>query len=84
LTCRLEGDGDVEIVRVAGIQQAQPGDLTFVANSRYLAQLATPQASAVILGRTNPADLPPPAQYCGPTIRIPRLPALSRCSPTRR
>jgi UDP-3-O-[3-hydroxymyristoyl] glucosamine N-acyltransferase len=41
LECRLEGDGEVEIVRVAGIQQAQAGDLTFVANPRHLTQLAT-------------------------------------------
>ena len=50
LQCRLEGDGDVDIVRVASILQAQPGDLTFVANARYLPQLATTRASAVILG----------------------------------
>jgi UDP-3-O-[3-hydroxymyristoyl] glucosamine N-acyltransferase len=38
---------------VAGIQHAQPGDLTFVANARYLPQLASTRASAVILGGTN-------------------------------
>ncbi len=47
--CRLEGDGDVEIVRVAGIQGAGPGDLTFVANAKYEKLLRTTQASAVIL-----------------------------------
>ncbi len=52
LECRLEGDGEVDIVRVAAIHKAGPGDLTFVSNARYLAQLATTQASAVILGRT--------------------------------
>src|SRR5262249_31246685 len=50
LECHLDGDGDVEIVRVAGIQHAQPGDLTFVANVKYLPQLASTRASAVILG----------------------------------
>ena len=49
LACRLEGDGDVDIVRVAGIAQAQPGDLTFVANAKYAPQLATTRASAVIV-----------------------------------
>ena len=53
LQCRLEGDGDVDIVRVAAIHSAQPGDLAFVANARYLPQLATTRASAVILGRTK-------------------------------
>jgi UDP-3-O-[3-hydroxymyristoyl] glucosamine N-acyltransferase len=53
LQCRLEGDGDLDIVRVAAIHSAQPGDLTFVANVRYLSHLATTRASAVILGRTG-------------------------------
>ena len=49
LACRLEGDGDVEIVRVAGIQHAQPGDLTFLANPKYEAAVAQTRASAVLL-----------------------------------
>jgi UDP-3-O-[3-hydroxymyristoyl] glucosamine N-acyltransferase len=53
LHCRLEGDGDLDIVRVAAIHAAQPGDLTFVAHARYLPHLATTRASAVILGPTN-------------------------------
>lgn len=51
---RLEGDPDIDIVRVAGIEQAQPGDLTFVANAKYLAHLEATKASAVIVG-TNVA-----------------------------
>ncbi|MGE3512525.1 MAG: UDP-3-O-(3-hydroxymyristoyl)glucosamine N-acyltransferase [Vicinamibacterales bacterium] len=47
---RLEGDPDIDIVRVAGIEQAQPGDLTFVANSKYLGHVETTRASAVIVG----------------------------------
>src|SRR5262245_14706236 len=49
LACRLEGDGEIEIVRVAGIEAAGPGDLTFVANSKYLPALATTGASAALL-----------------------------------
>jgi UDP-3-O-[3-hydroxymyristoyl] glucosamine N-acyltransferase len=60
LQCRLEGDGDVDIVRVAAIHAAQPGDLTFIASARYLPQLATTRASAVILGRMK-RDAPPAA-----------------------
>ena len=50
LACRLEGDGEIDIVRVAGIQDAQPGDLTFLANPKYESSLAETRASAVILG----------------------------------
>lgn len=49
LGCPLEGDGSVEILRVAGIEQAGPGDLTFVANPKYAPLAATTGASAVIL-----------------------------------
>ena len=50
LRCRLDGTAaDLEIVRVAGIEQAGPGDLTFVANPKYRSMLETTRASAVIL-----------------------------------
>jgi UDP-3-O-[3-hydroxymyristoyl] glucosamine N-acyltransferase len=55
LACRLEGDGEVEIVRVAGIQHAQPGDLTFLANPKYEAAMARTRASAVLLRDEAPA-----------------------------
>jgi UDP-3-O-[3-hydroxymyristoyl] glucosamine N-acyltransferase len=50
LGCDLEGDGDVEIVRVSSLPHAEPGDLTFFTNARYGPQLATTRASAVIVG----------------------------------
>jgi UDP-3-O-[3-hydroxymyristoyl] glucosamine N-acyltransferase len=50
LDCRIEGDGDVEILRVTTIRQAGPGDLTFLANPKYAVDLAGTRASAVILG----------------------------------
>ena len=55
LDCRLEGDGDVEIRRVAGIQDAEPGDVTFLANPKYEKALRTTRASAVILKEDAPA-----------------------------
>ena len=45
----LQGDPDLDIVQVAPIDQAQSGDITFVANTKYLAKLKNCQASAVIL-----------------------------------
>jgi len=56
LGCRLEGDGDIEITRIAGIHDAGPGDLTFVANPKYEKALASTQASAVILHEQGPAS----------------------------
>jgi UDP-3-O-[3-hydroxymyristoyl] glucosamine N-acyltransferase len=48
LGCRLEGDGGVEVVRVAGIEDAAPGEVTFLANAKYASRLAATRASAVI------------------------------------
>ena len=39
----------IDIVRVAGIDQAQAGDVTFVDNPRYIPHLASTRASAVIV-----------------------------------
>ncbi len=44
----LEGDGRLDIVRVARIEQAGPGDLTFLANMKYARALELTRASAVI------------------------------------
>ena len=49
LSCRLEGDGDIEITNVAGIQDADTGDLTFLANNKYASALGRTRASAVLL-----------------------------------
>src|SRR5271167_3318118 len=50
LACHLEGDGDVEIRRVAGIERAGPGDLTFLVHQKYASKFATTRASAIIVG----------------------------------
>jgi len=55
LGCRLEGDGALEIRRVAGLEQAGEGDGAFFANPRYAPALRRTKASAVILGEDAPA-----------------------------
>jgi len=50
LGCRLEGDGTIEIHRVAGIEDAGAGDLTFFSNPKYAVALKRTAASAVIAG----------------------------------
>jgi UDP-3-O-[3-hydroxymyristoyl] glucosamine N-acyltransferase len=55
LECRLDGDGDVVVERVAGIEHAGPGDLTFLSNSRYAAALKITRASAVIVAEGAPS-----------------------------
>jgi UDP-3-O-[3-hydroxymyristoyl] glucosamine N-acyltransferase len=50
LECPIEGDSGIEIHRVAKIETAGAGDVTFLANPKYAAALAATKASAVIAG----------------------------------
>ena len=54
LNCELRGDGELEIRGVAGIEEAQAGDVTFVSNPKYGPKARTTQASAVIVGEKFP------------------------------
>jgi len=56
LQARLEnGFPDTEIRGVAGIEEAQPGQVTFVANPKYAAAARSTRASAVIVAEDFPA-----------------------------
>jgi len=50
----VQGDGRVRIRGVNGIKEAQPGQLTFLREARYLPYLATTGASAVLVSETPP------------------------------
>jgi len=49
LGCRLEGSPDIEIRGIAGIEYAEAGQITFLANRRYFPLLKTTHASAVLI-----------------------------------
>jgi UDP-3-O-[3-hydroxymyristoyl] glucosamine N-acyltransferase len=72
LSCRLEGPSETEIQAVAGIEQATPGQLTFLANKRYIPLLKTTQASAVLIEEGAPLDRAP---------NLPPLAALRTANP---
>lgn len=52
LNAVVEGADSADIVRVAKIEEAEKGDITFIANPKYARYLETTRASAVIVGRT--------------------------------
>ena len=52
LGAAVEGDAATGIGRVAKIDEAGPGDISFLANPKYQKYLDTTLASAVIIGRT--------------------------------
>jgi len=58
LTGQLEGDGQTIICGIAPLDQAQTGDLTFLAESKHTARLATSHATAVLVAPHVPVDRP--------------------------
>ncbi len=47
-TCETR-NGDIEITSAAGLEQAEPGQVTFLSNPRYTSKVATTGASAIYL-----------------------------------
>ena len=54
LGCGLEGDGEIEITGVAGMEHAAPGQLTFLANPKYGPKVKSSKASAILVTETIP------------------------------
>jgi len=55
LGCRLEGDANIEITGVAGIEDAHPGQLTFLDNRKYYPLAKVTRASAILIAPDGPA-----------------------------
>ncbi len=60
LGCRLEDGADVEIHGVMGMEHAEPGHLTFLANPKYAPKVKHTKASAILVSE----PLPPPGPVC--------------------
>jgi UDP-3-O-[3-hydroxymyristoyl] glucosamine N-acyltransferase len=58
LGAELRGDGSLRVSSVAPLEQAQAGDLSFLANSRYRKYLKTTRASVVVLSEQDAAVSP--------------------------
>src|SRR5260221_12513520 len=59
LGCELRGEGDIEITGVAGLEQAGPTELTFLANPKYSPKVKHTRAAAVLV--LEPLPEPGPA-----------------------
>jgi UDP-3-O-[3-hydroxymyristoyl] glucosamine N-acyltransferase len=59
LGCELRGGGDIEITGVAGLEQAGPTELTFLANPKYAPKVKNTRAAAVLV--SEPLHEPGPA-----------------------
>lgn len=56
----LRGAGDVRLTGIATLQNAGPGELSFLANPKYRRYLTNTRAAAVILSEADAADCPVP------------------------
>jgi UDP-3-O-[3-hydroxymyristoyl] glucosamine N-acyltransferase len=54
---KLEGDGEIEIRGIAGLDEAGPGHITFLSNNRYRSLLKKTRAAAIFL---KPGEESPP------------------------
>jgi len=70
LDCQVQGDADCLVNGVATITTAQPGQVSFLANSRYRRYLAETKASAVILKADD-------AEHCPVNALIAKNPYLT-------
>jgi UDP-3-O-[3-hydroxymyristoyl] glucosamine N-acyltransferase len=64
LGCTLEGPADLEITGVAGMDEANPDEITFLSNPKYLPKLSTTRAGAIIAG-ADVDTLGKPVLRCG-------------------
>ena len=83
LGVRLEnGDPETEITGLNGIEEAGPGELTFVSNPKYAQAARSTRASAVIVGEDFPAIPAPMLRAKDPYLTFAR--ALELFHPRRR
>src|SRR5438270_11040389 len=80
LGARLDG-ADAEITGVAGIEEAKPGQLTFVSNPKYASAAKTTQAAAVIVAEDFPALAKPTLRTKNPYLAFAKAIELFYTSP---
>jgi UDP-3-O-[3-hydroxymyristoyl] glucosamine N-acyltransferase len=54
----VEGDSGLPVTGVAGLREAQPGDVSFLADPRYLRFAERTRATAIVVGRDSQASSP--------------------------
>ncbi len=70
LNAELVGDAEMKISKIATLEKAQPGQISFLSNKKYRKQLADTSASAVILSAAD-------AEYYSGNMLIAKNPYIS-------
>jgi UDP-3-O-[3-hydroxymyristoyl] glucosamine N-acyltransferase len=68
LNAELRGDGSIEITGVRGIEDAGPGEITFVANKKYAPLARTTRAAAVLVEPSFPELETPTLRLANPYL----------------
>jgi UDP-3-O-[3-hydroxymyristoyl] glucosamine N-acyltransferase len=63
LNATLQGNGDIDVTGVRGIEEAGPSEITFVANPKYASLAKTTRAAAILVDAAFP-------QIDTPTLRL--------------
>lgn len=70
---QLCGDGSITIEGVSGIQEARPGEITFLANAKYLPLVDRTQASAIVVARDVQGLTKPVIRTDNPSLAFVRV-----------
>src|SRR5579862_6067127 len=80
--CELRGDPELRVGHIATLAGAGPGDLSFLANPQYRAQLAATRATAVVIDPASAALSPVAALvHSNPYATYARIAALLHPEP---
>jgi len=78
----LEGNGSIEITGIAGLEESQPGHITFLANPKYKPKLYTTRASAAIVTKEIRLDRLALVKVDNPYLAFAKvIPLFSRTEP---
>jgi UDP-3-O-[3-hydroxymyristoyl] glucosamine N-acyltransferase len=81
----IEGDPGIEVRRVSTLENASPDSIAFLANARYLQQIKTTRAGAVIVGESGRGAARIPRIVCAnPYAYFARVSALFNPAPGAR
>lgn len=68
--CRLDGDPGLEVLRVRAPEDAEPPDVTFIADARHLPRLTASRAGAVIVAESAPPTDRPALRAANPSLAL--------------
>jgi UDP-3-O-[3-hydroxymyristoyl] glucosamine N-acyltransferase len=78
---KVIGDGEIEISGIASIDEAKPGEMTFIANPKYLPKLAQTNASAIIVSSEVTQAEKPLLSVANPNLAFAKVATLFSSQP---